>query len=283
MTIITFPFFKYDRDQDNTETLKILTPNMMRLGRINTRALSGPLKLPNGASDMVERLVKLHEAWYRVWSLTYIPKLLFRPKWFRNETDLNIGDLVFFQKSESDLGSSWMLGMISAVDRSRDAVIQKVAIKYRNASEHQDRTTLRNVRTICNIWSEDDWNLHDDLKEIAERLKDVEGLDAIIGSVCRPQHHVPVHLAVERDVYILHGVLGAAPDGCCCFSHCSVLHTRGTPLRPYSDLTSAQNRVPFQLNSEVPLFRQALLEEPICDTEQKLDNLTNFMLNFNGC
>ena len=111
---------------------------MMRLGRINTRALSGPLKLPNGASDMVERVVKLYEAWYKVWSLTYIPKLLFRPKWFKNETDLNVGDLVYFQKSESELGSSWMLGMISAVDRSRDEVIRKVEIKYRNTLEHQD-------------------------------------------------------------------------------------------------------------------------------------------------
>ena len=84
--------------------------------------------------------------------MTYIPKLLFCPKWFRNETDLNIGDLVFFQKSESELGYSLMLDMISAVDRSRDDVIRKLEIKYRNASEQQDRTTLRNVRTICKIW-----------------------------------------------------------------------------------------------------------------------------------
>ena len=67
MTIITFPLaLNMIRDQDNTKTLKILTPNMMRLGRINTRALSGPLRLPNGASDMVERVVKLYVAWYKV-------------------------------------------------------------------------------------------------------------------------------------------------------------------------------------------------------------------------
>ena len=45
--------FKFDRDQDNTEILKILTPYMMRMGRINTRSLSCPLRLPGGASDMV--------------------------------------------------------------------------------------------------------------------------------------------------------------------------------------------------------------------------------------
>ena len=88
--------FKFDRDQDNTEVLKILTPNMMRHGRINTRALSGPMRLPNGASEMVEKVVKTYEAWYKVWAETYIPKLLFRPKWFNNESDLKIGDLVYF-------------------------------------------------------------------------------------------------------------------------------------------------------------------------------------------
>ena len=93
--------FKYDRDQDNTEVLKILTPNMMRMGRINTRALSGPLRLPAGSSEMVDRVIKNYEAWYKVWSEAYIPKLLFKPKWFKNETDLKVGDLVYFQKSES--------------------------------------------------------------------------------------------------------------------------------------------------------------------------------------
>ena len=50
--------FKFGRDQDNTEVLKILTPNMLRLGRINTRALSGPLRLPTGASEMVEKVIR---------------------------------------------------------------------------------------------------------------------------------------------------------------------------------------------------------------------------------
>ena len=79
--------FKYDRDQDNTEVLKILTPNMMRMGRINARALSGPLTLPSGASDMVERVIRNYKAWYKVLSEAYIPKLLFKPKWFKDEVD----------------------------------------------------------------------------------------------------------------------------------------------------------------------------------------------------
>ena len=96
--------FKFDRDQDNTEVLKLITPNMLRMGRINTRALSGPLRLPHGASEMVERVMKAYEAWFKIWSDSYIPKLLFKPKWFQDDKDLKIGDLVYFQKSETELG-----------------------------------------------------------------------------------------------------------------------------------------------------------------------------------
>ena len=89
---------------------------MIRMGRINARALSGPLTLPSGVSDMVDKVIENYEAWYKVWSKAYIAKLLFKPKWFIDELDLEVGYLVYIQKSESELGSSWMLGMISALD-----------------------------------------------------------------------------------------------------------------------------------------------------------------------
>ena len=274
--------FKYDRDQDNTEVLKILTPNMMRMGRINTRALSGPLRLPAGSSEMVDRVIKNYEAWYKVWSEAYIPKLLFKPKWFKNETDLKVGDLVYFQKSESELGSPWMLGMIAVVERSRDGLIRKVDIKYRNASEQQDRTSYRNVRNICKIWSEDDWNLQDDLAELAAKLKEIEGeLDGVQPQVnvvhqaaqLLAGHPVPVH----REGH----VPGNAVDGCCCEAHCSLQHDSGSRLRSYQALLNIHH-VPCELQPEVPSFKRMLeqsMEEQGADTEPTMDNLTDYLLN----
>ena len=276
--------FKYDRDQDNTEILKILTPNMLRMGRINTRALSGPLKLPSGASDMVEKVIKMYEAWYKVWSETYIPKLLFRPKWFKNETDLKIGDLVYFRKSESELGSTWMLGMISDVEISRDDLIRIVEIKYRNASEGQDRTTRRNVRNVCKIWSEDDWNMQDDMAELAARLREVEGGQSILDGGCHSQPQPEAQLQEDG--------LGEGPShppqgadhSCCCQSHCSVLHTSDQKLRSYQALVNLQH-TPCDLQPMVPSFRVFLVESmdvQVADAEPALDNLTDYMLHFNN-
>ena len=53
--------------------------------------------------------------------------------------------------------------MVSGIERSRDNLI-------RNATENQDRFTNRNVRKICKIWSESDWNLQSLLRSFS-RLK----------------------------------------------------------------------------------------------------------------
>ena len=86
----------------------------------------------------------------------------------KNVEDLNIGDLVYFQKSDSD-----PMGMISALEENRDDIVRKV-ITNRNASEQQDRTTRRNVRSICKIWSEDDTNIQAALSQVANFLKDLK-------------------------------------------------------------------------------------------------------------
>lgn len=65
------------------------------------------------------------------------------------------------------------MGMISALEENRDDIVRKVIIK-RNASEQQDRTTRRNVRSICKIWSEDDTNIQDALSQVANFLKDLK-------------------------------------------------------------------------------------------------------------
>ena len=66
-----------------------------------------------------------------------------------------------------------LMGMISALEENRDDIVRKVIIN-RNASEQQDRTTRRNVRSICKIWSEDDTNIQDDLSQVANFLKDLK-------------------------------------------------------------------------------------------------------------
>ena len=214
-----------------------------------------------------------------MWYDTFVPKLLFRPKWFKDECDLKVGDIVYFQKSESQLSSPWTVGMIAELEMSRDNLIRKVVIKYRNASESQDRTTGRNVRTVCKIWSVDDFNLQDDLVELHSRLRDVLPNDVF------NQHSQDITYYYLHPPQSSSGRVDAQPaqenalDSCCCLSHCSMTHQSGTKLWSYKALVSIS-----ELTPEVPVLENSasepVLDEPSCD-DFPVDNLSNYLLNNN--
>ena len=80
--------FSFGRDQDNTPLLKMLSPNMLRVGRSNERALDGPMRLPNSASEMLNQVKKIYDSWFKIWNVSYVPKLMFQPKWWKQDRDL---------------------------------------------------------------------------------------------------------------------------------------------------------------------------------------------------
>ena len=91
--------FSYGRQQDNTELLKILTPNMLRVGRINSRALQGPVRLPVDEKELLKVVESTYQGWYNIFKETVVPRLINQPKWFKKEEDLKEQDLVYFQNS----------------------------------------------------------------------------------------------------------------------------------------------------------------------------------------
>ena len=80
--------YSYGREQDNTELMKILTPNMLRVGKINSRALQGPIRLPVNKREMLEIVEKTYHGWFKVFKETVVPHLIHQPKWFKIDKDL---------------------------------------------------------------------------------------------------------------------------------------------------------------------------------------------------
>ena len=93
--------YSFARDQDNTELLKILTPNMLRVGRINSRALQGPIRLPVDNEEMLEVVETTYEGWFKIFKETVVPKLIRQPKWFKIERDIKEKDCVFQEEGFS--------------------------------------------------------------------------------------------------------------------------------------------------------------------------------------
>ena len=219
--------YRFDRSHDNTPLVKLLVPNMLRIGKINSRAMDGPVKLSADASKMLSDIQKKYETWFRIWLDSYVPKLLTVKRHFQSSRDLAPSDVVYFQKDKGGLGSPWTMGIVDQIIRGRDGKIRRVIIKYRNHKEEFDRITDRSVKGLIKLYSIDDPDLHKDLSKIQQRI------DELIGNYCQEAEVDSIshnNLVLDRNDD-LNGLDNGFPSrsdmlqdkcNCCCQAHCHV-------------------------------------------------------------
>ena len=99
------------RDFDgHVDTLDIITPNRLRLGRNNERSPAGRFDVPNNSSRIIQQNQQIFNAWFEVW--------LTKPKWFKSEVNLQKGDVVLFAKQDSVLCATYQFGVVDMVEMS---------------------------------------------------------------------------------------------------------------------------------------------------------------------
>ena len=163
--------FSYGRDADNTPLLKLVTPNLMKIGRINSRAVDGPMRFPTGPKDLMVKVEELFNAFYKLWNVSMVPKLIPQPKWFKDHPELKPEDVVYYQKSESDLSSKWTVGQVENITRSKDGVIRRVTVRYFNHGEKVPRFTDRSVRSLVRLFNIEDNYWVEDMAKCEKLVK----------------------------------------------------------------------------------------------------------------
>ena len=63
------------------------------------------------------------------------------PKWFSTDHDIKICDVVLFLKQDWVLNNNYQYGMVNETVRSKDGIVRKVIVQYRNHEENIDRYT----------------------------------------------------------------------------------------------------------------------------------------------
>ena len=250
--------YHFGRDQDNGPLLKMICPNHIRVGRMNKRALDGPFRLPKNKMEMLKVVDEVYKTWFRLWRDTYVPKLMFKPKWFKTDRDLLVGDLVYFVKKDGALDNKWTMGMVESVDKGRDGVIRKATVKYCNSGEQKlslDKTksqddstfpryTERAVRKLIKIFSLEETSIAEDMAELDKREKQFDaagqGVFARVVDEAFDDHEVAgsdgdldVQQVGSSEEDLLIGPTAYAEvwkqcNVCCCREHCRYsLHTSG--------------------------------------------------------
>ena len=149
------------------ETIDLITPNRLRLGRNNERSPVGPLFVTGNPSSFLKENKKIFNCWFESWLVSCVPQLIKQPKWFNSGINLKEGEEVLFLKDEASLVGRYQYGMVDSVEPGRDGNIRIVHVKYQNSNENIPRKTRRAVRELVVIHPIDELNLMRELGEIA--------------------------------------------------------------------------------------------------------------------
>ena len=129
------------------QNLDLLTRNRLLLGRNNERSPSGPLMMSN-PEKILKANADIFTVWFKSWLISYVPKLMTHPKWFRSNTSIQVEDIVLFLKTEHEYSRQYQYGIVQSIEKGRDKKIRSVTVRYRNCSEKKKRETRRAVRAL---------------------------------------------------------------------------------------------------------------------------------------
>eukprot|EP00111_Clytia_hemisphaerica_P024693 TCONS_00072761-protein len=126
--------------------MDLLTPNRLLLGRNNERSPVGDFIVTDDPSKILKMNTKIYDSWFETWLLSHVPKLMHQSKWFRQDRNLQIGDIVLFTKVNSVISKTYTYGMIKSIETGDDGNVRRVVVEYKNPNENVKRETSRSVR-----------------------------------------------------------------------------------------------------------------------------------------
>ena len=152
------------RDYDgDLQSLDIITPNRLKLGRNNNRSPTGEFKLSDNSSKLIQQNQEIFDSWFELWLVSHVPGLIPNPKRFKSDINLKKGDVVLFTKQDSPIRSNYQFGIFESIEVGRDDKVRKVRVRYQNASESVHRFTKRSVRSLVVIHRVDETSVMMDL------------------------------------------------------------------------------------------------------------------------
>ena len=122
------------RDFDGTlDSLNIITPNRLRLGRNNDRSPIGKFEVTDNSSRIINQNQAIFDSWFELWLTSHVPGLIMQPKWYQQHVNLQKDDVVLFTKTDTAICSTYQFGIVESVEYGRDGIVRKANVPYRNA------------------------------------------------------------------------------------------------------------------------------------------------------
>ena len=85
----------------DVETIDLITPNRLLLGRNNDRSPVREMILSNNPTKLMKSNERVYNAWFENWLISNVPNLMNQSKWFASRRNIQVGDIVLFKKIDS--------------------------------------------------------------------------------------------------------------------------------------------------------------------------------------
>ena len=169
----------YNNYSSDLESLDLLTPNRLKLGRNNNRSPVGPLYVTGKCDRFIRDNERIFNSWFNSWLISYVPSLMRQQKWFTDDKMLAVGDIVVFHKKEGELNLTYQYGIVESVEVGKDQKIRAVEVRYRNHNEGNKtiRFTNRAVRELVLIHHVDEVDVISELGVVASAVDAMKRLE----------------------------------------------------------------------------------------------------------
>jgi len=153
-------------------SLDIITPARLIVGRNNRRCLSGPVTV-DMPSRLIRQMKETEEAWWKVWTVQKLVEMVPKPrKWAESSGVVGVGDVVLMLRKPKDMAVGepvWKIGRVVGLAQGRDGEARQLTVEYKNSTEQVFRQVTVGARQVAVLHHEGDLELVDALNSAAAK------------------------------------------------------------------------------------------------------------------
>ena len=161
--------------------LDLLTPNRLLMGRNNDRSPVEPVDVSGSHDRIIQANNDIFQIWFKCWLTEYVPTLMTQQKWFDNDRELEVGDIVMFKKAEKEVECQYRYGVVQKLKHGQDGVARSATVEYQNPEEGSKRTTQRGIRELILIHHVDEIGIMHELSDAAREESEGESSELVEG------------------------------------------------------------------------------------------------------
>ena len=170
--------FLYDKTAaGGNPLLRVLKPSTLKGFNSSDRSPQGLFRIHDLPEKYFNKVQECFDLWFKCWSISYLPLVLKAQKWYSDEENLAVNDIVYFKLKESPMKADWRIGKVDSVKVGRDNKVREANIAYKvmkdNSNDWSHSVVTRPVREMIKLYEVGDTTFAQDMAAAYEASRKI--------------------------------------------------------------------------------------------------------------